>query len=184
MDINFDVNKVFQNRLALSFGLDKYEYIIKQLKEINVAEDMDYQRIFNGFYIVRRNADWRKVYYDYFERMKTKQPTFEIILTYMFECTGQIEPSFSSKLLATIFPEKPIWDRYVVENLNLELTGKTKQERMKNAIALYADIEKWYEEFLQTDKAGECIEVFDRILPDYQWISDIKKIDCVIWSIR
>ena len=27
MDMNFDVNKVFQERLASSMGLDKYQYI-------------------------------------------------------------------------------------------------------------------------------------------------------------
>lgn len=45
-------------------------------------------------------------------------------------------------MLATIIPEKPIWDRYVVQNLNMQLTGTTKEEKLKNAIMFYADIEK------------------------------------------
>ena len=36
MDINFDVKKVFQERLALSFGLDRYEYVIHNLHTTNV----------------------------------------------------------------------------------------------------------------------------------------------------
>ena len=32
MDINFDVNKVFQERLAASMGLDKYQFIMEQVK--------------------------------------------------------------------------------------------------------------------------------------------------------
>ena len=151
MDMNFDVNKVFQDRLAASMGLDKYLYIMDQVKKTDVSADADFQRTFNGFYIIRRNEAWRKVYYGLFERVKTKTPTFADILTYLYECTGNIEPSFSSKMLASIFPEKPIWDRYVTQNLGLELTGTTKRERLENAIALYADIEKWYETFLQTD---------------------------------
>ena len=51
-------------------------------------------------------------------------------------------------------------------------------------ICLYADIEKWYADFLKTDKAKECIRVFDQTLPDYSGISDIKKIDSILWSIR
>ena len=75
----------------------------------NVATDIDFQRIFNGFYIVRRNEDWRKCYYEHFESIKNGSPTFESIIAYLYECTGNIEPSFSSKMLATIFSEKPIW---------------------------------------------------------------------------
>lgn len=67
-------------------------------------------------------------------------------------CYTLTEPSFSSKMLATILPEKPIWDRYVVQNLNMQLTGATKEEKLKNAIMLYADMEKWYADFLETEK--------------------------------
>lgn len=108
MDISFDVAKVFQDRLASSMGLDKYQYIMGQVNSTNIAIDIDFQRTFNGFYIVRRNEDWRKCYYEYFESIKNGSPTFESIITYLYECTGNIEPSFSSKMLATIFPEKPI----------------------------------------------------------------------------
>lgn len=125
-----------------------------------------------------------KEYYEHFENVKDSTPSFASILTYLYECTGNIEPSFSSKMLATIFPDKPIWDRYVVQNLNMELVGTTKEERLANAIALYADMEKWYADFLQTDKAKECIEAFDRVMPDYKHISTIKKIDSILWSIR
>ena len=34
MNMNFDVNKIFQNRLASSMGLDKYQYIMKKVKDI------------------------------------------------------------------------------------------------------------------------------------------------------
>lgn len=179
MDMSFDVGKVFQERLASSMGLDKYRYIMEQVSITNVAVDTDFQRTFNGFYIVRRNESWRKSYYEYFESVKNGKPTFENIITYLYESTGNIEPSFSSKMLATILPEKPIWDRYVVQNLNMQLTGATKEEKLKNAILLYADMEKWYADFLETEKGQECISEFDRVLPDYKGISSIKKIDSI-----
>ena len=87
-------------------------------------------------------------------------------------------------MLATIQPEKPIWDRYVVQNLNIQLTGTTKEEKLKNAIMLYAEMEKWYAHFLETEKGKECITEFDRVLPDYKGISPIKKVDSILWSIR
>lgn len=184
MDMNFNVGKVFQARLAASMGLDRYRYIMERVNSTNVATDIDFQRTFNGFYLVRRNEDWRKSYYEHFESVKSGSPTFESIITYLYECIGNIEPSFSSKMLATILPEKPIWDRYVVRNLNMQLTGATKEEKLKNAIILYADMEKWYADFLNSEKGKECIVEFDRVLPDYKGISSIKKIDSILWSIR
>lgn len=87
-------------------------------------------------------------------------------------------------MLATIHPGKPIWDRYVVQNLSIQLTGKTKEEKLGNAISIYVDIENWYENFLDSEKGKECIREFDRVLPDYKGISNIKKIDSILWSIR
>ena len=185
MDIDvFDVEKVFRERLASSMGLDKYQYIMEQVNITNVAVDTDFQRTFNGFYRVRRNESWRKLYYEYFESVKNSKPTFEEIVTYLYENTGNIELSFSSKMLATILPEKPIWDRYVIEKLNVQLTGATKKEKMDNAFSIYSNIEKQYSDFLKAENGKECINEFDRMLPDYKEISSVKKIDSIIWSMR
>ena len=57
-------------------------------------------------------------------------------------------------------------------------------EGRKNEECNYADIEKWYADFLETEKGKECISEFDQVLPDYKGISKIKKIDSILWSIR
>lgn len=184
MDIDFDVNEVLRRRLAESLGLDYYARIMNSVNATNVATDRGFQKTFNAFYLVRRNETWRNIYYDLFEKLKYESADFEYIIRYLFEKTGNIEASFSSKMLATLCPDQPIWDHYVVENLGLKLTGRSKEDQLNNAVSLYREIECWYQAFLKTEKAAECIEVFDRALPDYQWINSIKKIDCFLWSIR
>ncbi|SDW67347.1 hypothetical protein SAMN05216391_1147 [Lachnospiraceae bacterium KHCPX20] len=179
-----NVKEVLENRLATSLGLDKYRYIMEHCKETDVSKDVDFQRVFNGFYIVRRNEAWRKIYYDYFESVKYKDISFTEIITYMYEKTGNIEPSFSSKKLATLYPNKPIWDRYVVQNLRIQLDGASKEERLRNAISCYAEMEGWYSKFLDSDAGKECIRGFEEFLPNYKWVSDIKKVDAILWSIR
>ena len=79
---------------------------------------------------------------------------------------------------------KPIWDQYVMQNLGLELKGKTPRERVINATEIYHQIEDWYKQYLLTDEAKENIAVFDQMLPGYTWISDVKKIDCLLWDKR
>ena len=182
--LEIDVKQVLQDRLAASLGLDKYQFIMDTAKRVDVSKDIEFQRMFNGFYRVRRDETWRKSYYEIFERMKYYEATFAEIITYLYEKTGNIEASFSSKLLATLNPDKPIWDQYVLQNLSLELKGKTQEQKLDNAICLYNEIEKWYDEFLGTDKAKEYINEFDEMLPNYKWVSSVKKIDTVLWSIR
>ena len=87
-------------------------------------------------------------------------------------------------MLATIDASKPIWDQYVLQNLGLELMGKTQEEKLQNAVALYAQIVNWYADYLATDEARENIYEFDRLLPEYACISETKKIDCLLWSKR
>ena len=124
MDTSFDVNEVLRRRLATSLGLESYSQIMASVRQTNIETDGVFQRMFNAFYRVRRNEEWRKVYYHLFEELKVNTPSFDYIIRYMYERTGNIEASFSSKMLATLCPSEPIWDRYVIENLGLKLEGK------------------------------------------------------------
>ena len=144
----------------------------------------DFQRFFNGYYRIRRNEEWRQHYYSLFRKAQEEHYSFEQIIRELFRLTGNVEASFSSKLLATIDASKPIWDQYVLRGLGLELTGKTQEERLQNAVILYDRIMMWYNDYLHTTEARENIIEFDRFLPDYTWISDTKKIDCLLWSKR
>lgn len=182
--MKIDARKILENRLVTSMGLDKYARIMSAVRNVDVSKDEDFQHTFNGFYIVRRNGDWRKIYYNLFEHYKTENSAFGEVLLILFRETGNIEPSFTSKMLATLDPQKPIWDRYIIQNLRLKLSGNTKEEKLHCTIALYAKIEQWYMDYLNTTEARECISVFDNSLPSYSWLSDIKKIDCLLWSIR
>ncbi len=175
---------LLENQLARSMGLDKYADIMKAAKEKDVSSDAAFQHAFNAFYRVRRNAEWQKSYYQLFESAKEKRYSFADVIGVLYVETGNIEASFTSKMIATIDPDKPIWDQYVLQNLGLELKGKNPREKVGNAIEIYSQIEKWYAEYLQTEEARKNIAEFDRWLPTYSWIPSIKKIDYLLWSRR
>lgn len=179
-----DAKRIFQEQLALSKGLEKYEFIMRRFSQVNVHENVDFQTKFNAFYKVRRNSDWRNKYYELFEQGKNNPLTFEFIIEAMYEASGNVEASFSSKMYATLNPERPLWDQYVLKNIGMKLEGKSQQEKLRNAIILYAEIEDWYSRYLMTDNARECIDTFNHYLPSYQWINDVKKIDFLLWRIR
>ena len=123
-------------------------------------------------------------YYRLFERAKQHHFSFADVIGSLYVETGNVEASFSSKMIATIDPEKPIWDQYVLQNLGLELKGKNPREKIGNAVEIYHQIEAWYAKYLKTDEARENIAEFDRWLPSYAWITDVKKIDYLLWSKR
>lgn len=45
-------------------------------------------------------------------------------------------------------------------------------------------MEKWYVDFLDSEKGKECIKEFNCVLPDYKGVSNIKKIDGILRGIR
>ena len=124
-----DATKILQTQLAHGMGLDGYAIIMRG----DPATD-EFQRLFNGYYRVRRNEAWRKAFYNLFQRAKNEGFSFDRIIKELYQQTGNIEASFSSKMLATIDLSKPIWDQYVLQNLGLKLNGKTQEEKLQNAI--------------------------------------------------
>ena len=54
--------------------------------------------------------------------------------------------------------------------------GKTKIEQISNSIILYEEIVEWYNEFMKTGQAADCINAFNKILPKYREISDVKRL--------
>lgn len=180
-----DAKQVLEKVMAESLGLPEYEYIMKTICQTDVSKNMDFQRRFNHFYKVRRNQDWRKKYYEIFERSKAEKDevTFENILCNIYVFTDKTEASFASKMLATLNPDKPIWDSRVLSFLGLKPTGKSDSDRQDSIIEVYGKIEDWYKKYLNTSEAKANIRIFNEMLPCYSWISDVKKIDYIILGL-
>ena len=55
-------HRIIEARIAESMGFDKYKMIIENVRKVDVSADLDFQRTYNGFYRIRRNAEWRAAY--------------------------------------------------------------------------------------------------------------------------
>ena len=134
---------------------------------------------------MRRNAEWQSSYYAIMEREKANPSTaFGDVLREMHELTGNVEASFASKMIATLHPDKPIWDSLVLARLVLKLKGTTAKARLENAVEVYGKIVSWYESYLATEDEERNIRLFDELLPDYAWLTPVKKVDFLLWSER
>ena len=183
-ELQLDAKELLEQRLAESLGLDKYAAIMNSVRTVDVSSDETFQRQFNAFYKVRKNAGWRNNFYGLFERAKNETLLYEDVLKELYDSTGFVESSFTSKMLATLDDQCPIIDQYVLKNLGLAITGNGKESRMESTIQTYYALCDWYDDYLETGEARENIAWFDSVLPGYAWISDVKKIDYLLWAKR
>jgi len=165
----------------VNVGIEKYKWIMARVHEADVSSDAVFQKFFNGFYRMRqRPANFYQCYYSYLERNKNNlNLTFEDVVTYLYQKTGSIHASFSSKLLATVNPDMPIWDKFVLQNLGLRAPYYYEKDRLQKTIRLYREICDWY----QSEEAIDKLKSFDKLFPNTN-ISNVKKIDFMLWATR
>ena len=180
ININFSIEKL-KDRSA---DLEAYAWIMERFNKTDVSVDTEFQRRFTRFYVLRRNAAQQKAYYDLLEACKGKENvSFPEILRALYEATGWVEASFSSKLLATIKPDMPIWDSIVLSRLGLKSsTSDDKEKRLASSEKLYESIVRWYHEYIPTAEAKEAISAFDAAFPKYIGFTATKKIDFLLWG--
>lgn len=187
--MTFDSNfkDIEQDMLIHGLHIKEYDYIINNVDKI---ESKKFQTTFNYFFKVRRNKEWRRIYYELFQEVyqDSSKQTFEYILTEIYKRTkviknnnGYIEASFASKMLHSVNPDKPIWDQYVLSYF--DIVDVKKGDRIQECINNYKKIEEEYERLLNNEKVLELISRFRKIVTNYR-LADMKIIDFMIWSNR
>jgi len=137
-------------------GISQYLEIMALLPAVDVSSDQDFQRKFNAFYRIRqRPREWYQKYYHLMQLLKESKPSFEEVLDQLHSAMGRYEPSFSSKLVATLDPEQPIWDKYVLKNTHTKIPSYTSGEKFEQAKCAYESIQRWYRQFLFTNTIFE-----------------------------
>lgn len=166
-------------------GISQYLEIMESFPKVNVAENGEFQRKFNAFYRVRqRSCDWYTKYFSYMETHKGGRSSFDEIIDDMNKLTGRYEPSCSSKLFATLDPEQPVWDVWVLRNTKTRVPSYASKRKVEQAKIAYKIIQLWYQQFLESKEGELVVGAFDRIVPDHAKITDLKKVDFVLWQTR
>lgn len=134
-------------------GLEKYCWLQAALETRDVARDREFQTRFNAFYRVRRNATWRAGFYDLLQREKSHRRPFSDVLRALHVKTGRTEASFASKLVASVNPELPVIDAFVLRNLGVRLPrAGVIESRLERVVQLYDQIQRLFAEYLDSDE--------------------------------
>lgn len=179
-----DFTKVNESLIKIEPGLLKYLHIMERINKTDVSKDLEFQKRFNGFYRIRqRKPEFYMEYYNFMEEHKGEDVTFDLVLSHFHNKLDRVEASFSSKMVATLNPNLPVWDEFILKNLGLKKPAYGTKNRINKTVDLYNNIVKWYEDFLPTDNAKKMIELFDEKYKGVN-ITDTKKIDLILWQIR
>lgn len=173
-------------KTILRQGIDKYEFIMNRVKLVDVSSDLEFQKTYRDFYQLRRfySDEFATKYFTLMEQMKNMSTiTFEMAFERVkhIQCTYEI--SFSSKLAHTLNPSLPVWDSVVTKNhfgINAPVVKKDKEQKIIERYQLYSER---YCEYLRSDEGQMLIQKFDEAFPDRE-ISDVKKIDFILWQDR
>lgn len=176
----FDVRRIIEASLAKKWGVDTYTHLMREISRgIDVSKDAEFQHKFTGFYRLRRNETWLFEFYNLFEQMrKSGNATFLEIVTALKERTGQVETSFSSKMLNTLKPEMPIWDKNVCQFFDLS----NPYGNLEKSMAYYGHLLEKFHASSESPDGQKCVDEFDLLMPSYSDISRTKKLDFFVWA--
>lgn len=196
--MRIDLEKITpKQKLIIAKGLCDYQYIMDYWQ----SNDADFQSVYYEFYLKARWAVMRNPnnWHPYFEKLQSISPNDDLMdilcaLKSKME-KDSFEFSLGSKLLHTRNPSVPIYDRKVREYLSEEENvnfwwhvvrkesriprGTTEFEKIKHD---WAALRKWYDSFLPSARGKEWIAWFDLNYPAFASISDIKKVDFIIFA--
>ena len=167
----------------IGVGLRKYLWLQAEVGRRDVSRDATFQTRFNGFYRVRRDAEWRGKFYRLMEDAKVSGVEFAEALRALHSATGRYEASFASKLVATLDPGRPVIDRFVLENFGLRLPYPYQADRERRILEVYAELCARYEALLASEVGRLICERVESPYPG-AGISDLKKVDLVLWQHR
>lgn len=185
MNFKLQITKEQINKalMLVKVGLEKYLWLQENFSTRDVSSSREYQKKFNGFYRIRRNVEWQKKFYKLFEDSKFKKPSFGTIFKNLYEDTGRVEASFSSKLVATMDPNKPVVDKFILQIFELKLPLSYEKNRIEKTIKIYDILDKEIKNFINLEIGQYLIKKFKKMYFKIL-ISDTKMVDLVLWKIR
>ena len=181
-----------KQKLIIAKSLLDYQFIMDNWK----TNSKDFKDVYYEFYLKARWAVMKKAENSqpYFQMLQTASPDSKLmdIVEDLKQkaATGTYEFSLCSKLLHTINPSSPIYDSKVRIFLSKEMgvdlwfnSGRMASVSNYDKIEHdWNELSKWYSDFLESTAGKEWISWFDANFPSYAHISNVKKIDCIIFA--
>lgn len=194
--MTIDIDKITpRQKLVISKGLCDYQYIMENWAK----DDADFRDVYYEFYLKARWASMNKEgnklpYFSKLQQISPDDKLMDILDELKEEMeSGSYELSIGSKLLHTRNDLSPIYDskvrKYLMRAENVEFwwnasgtsrpSGTSKKEQIRHD---WETLCNWYQNFLVSSRGKQWVQWFDVNFPAYKHISDVKKIDFIIFA--
>lgn len=171
---------------ALKAGLEKYQYIMGRFRKVDVSEDTEFQSVYRDFYQMRRfySDEFARKYFRLMEQLKGMDGvTFKMAFERVKHIQCTYETSFSSKMAHTFNPQTPIWDKIVTTDHFGFRSPTGQKDREQKTVRRFEDYSGKFCGYMKSKEGQMFIGMFDKAFPD-SGISDVKKIDFILWLDR
>lgn len=161
-----------------------YLYLLYNLHNTNVAENAEYQKKYNGYWVMgRQSHEYYKKYFSILENNKNnKEISFNYVIKELNSIDNKIQFSFSSKLIHMINNEKPIYDKMVSHFYNLpDWNGSCYDERIKKINRIYDFLIKEYKRVKNEDLLSISVKKARSYYDLDERFTDEKIMDSIIW---
>ena len=192
-----DITQITPKReLIIEKGILSYNY----LREYYNPNNKDFKEVFTDFYLksqfTMRNKENNEAFFKIMDGCNPNEDTLEMIVTKIKNSViDMYEFSFATKLLHTVCVAKdvkpgPIYDRKVrdytqdvLNEIKYSFSPSIKKEKKKDAINRdWKELQEWYIRFLSSETGEEWINWFNDKFPKAKDISDVKKVDFIIYA--
>lgn len=177
------------NKPEVSKGIETYNTIMGRFNETDVTSDGEFQKVFRDFYQMRRfyNDDFARHYFSIMEQLKGhSEVSFKMAFERIKHINGSAEMSFSSKMIHTFNPKFPIWDSVVTtDHFGIIAPSASKDWSIREpaCVKRYELYMCAFYNYMKSDEGRMLIDCFDEQFPGAD-ISDVKKIDFILWQDR
>lgn len=194
------LNITSMQKLTIAKGLCDYQFIMENWQ----TNSDDFKHVYYEFYLKARwavmtNTNNSTPYFKILQKISPTQDLISIIKELNEEMENKsFEFSLGSKLLHTRNPMVPIYDskvkKYLSKEENVELwwnrskdmygspapKGTSELDKIKHD---WINLYEWYSQFLSSSRGKDWVDWFDNNFPAYKSISNVKKIDFVIFAV-
>jgi len=190
--INRNIERILDN---INEDLDIHTYLslLNRFRNVDATRDTEFQDDYCRYWRLFRaglSQDFRKAYFELMERLRgVLLPSIEEVTRILYEVPSNssgrktLQFSFASKLLHTLDPHRPIYDRMVANFYRFSVPNPIKsfEERLQGFLGFYNFLTVEYNRVLTTQALAHPIARFRNQFSVSDDYTDEKVIDTLIW---
>jgi hypothetical protein len=177
--------EIVKDALTRLSSVGQYITLMEMLPKVNVFKDEKFRSGYEEFYKLKRYpSEFKDAYFAFMQKNKGNASlAFEKVLARLRTFQGTMEASFAAKLLHTLRPDFPTWDKWIGKHTGIKIPGSGVNDQFTAAVEQYDKLTAWFNDCIQSKTGKAALRLFDRYYPAFS-LTATKKIDLLLWQMR